>query len=74
MLRCVRPTFLFVPFRDASFFIPYPGFPSVTRGFHEKAKSNCRSDVADRRLESIRQGMNQASIRTLISRGGWVSR
>lgn len=47
-------------------------FPSVTSGFHEKAVSSCRSDVADRRLTGIRQGVNQASIRTLLSPAGSV--
>ena len=43
-----------------------------TTGFHEKAVSSCRSDVADRRLAGIRQGVNQASIRTLLSPAGSV--
>ena len=47
-------------------------FPSVTSGFHEKAVSSFRSDVADRRLTGIRQGVNQASIRTLLSSAGSV--
>jgi hypothetical protein len=43
----------FAPVGDGGTAPRVHGFPAVTRGSHEKAKSNCRSDVADRRLESI---------------------